>query len=58
MFGNCDTATNGEEFFYNSIKDTKEEIVVIVNKEKIVNIDVKPNHWHIKTLGVFDEINL
>ena len=43
--------------FYNSINGNKEEIVVIVNKEKTINISVKPNHWHIKTLGVFNDIN-
>jgi hypothetical protein len=43
--------------FYNSINDDGENIVVIVNKEKIINISVKPKHWHIRTLGVFDDIN-
>ena len=43
--------------FYNSINDNEENIVVIVNKEKIINISVKPKHWHIRTLGVFDDIN-
>ena len=42
--------------FYNSINDNEENIVVIVNKEKIINISVKPKHWHIRTLGVFDDI--
>jgi len=43
--------------FYNSFKNVEEEIVVIVNKEKIVTIQVQPNHWHIKPLGIFDNIN-
>ena len=43
--------------FYNSVIDLSEEIVVIVNETKIINIQIKPNHWHIKSLGVFDEIN-
>jgi hypothetical protein len=43
--------------FYNSINDNEENIVVIVNKEKVINISVKPNHWHIRSLGVFDNIN-
>jgi hypothetical protein len=43
--------------FYNSIKDSSEEIIVIVNKTKMVNIQTKPYHWHIRTLGIFDEIN-
>lgn len=43
--------------FYNSIKDTNEEILVVVNKEKIIKIDVKANCWHIRQLGIFDYIN-
>ena len=43
--------------FYNSINDNGENIVVIVNKEKVINISVKPKHWHIRTLGIFDNIN-
>jgi hypothetical protein len=43
--------------FYNSIKDSSEEIVVIVNKKTMVNIQTKPYHWHTKPLGIFDEIN-
>jgi hypothetical protein len=43
--------------FYNSINDDGENIVVIVNKEKVINISVKPKHWHIMTLGIFDDIN-
>jgi len=43
--------------FYNSVKDSSEEIVVIVNKTTIFNIQTKPFHWHIKPLGIFDDIN-
>jgi hypothetical protein len=43
--------------FYKSVKDTSEEIVVIVNKSTIVNITTKPYHWHIRPLGIFDDIN-
>jgi len=43
--------------FYNSVKDSSEEIIVIVNKTKMVNIQTKPYHWHTKPLGIFDEIN-
>jgi hypothetical protein len=43
--------------FYNSIKDTPEEIVVIVNKTSLTNIQTKPYHWHIRPLGVFDDIH-
>ena len=45
------------KIFYNSFKDVNEEIIVMVNKKEIITIKVKPNHWHIKPLGVFDEIN-
>ena len=43
--------------FYNSFNDLSEEIIVIVNKTNIINIQIKPYHWHIRTLGIFDEIN-
>jgi hypothetical protein len=43
--------------FYNSVKDSSEEIIVIVNKTTMVNIQTKPYHWHTKPLGIFDEIN-
>jgi hypothetical protein len=43
--------------YYRSEKNTSEEIVVIVNKTKIVNIRTEPYHWHIRPLGIFDEIN-
>ena len=33
-----------------------EEITIIINKKNIVHITTKPHHWHIKPLGVFDEI--
>ena len=32
-------------------------IVVIVNKITIVNIQTKPYHWHVRVLGIFDDIN-
>jgi hypothetical protein len=43
--------------YYNCFKDLTEEIVVIVNKTNIINLITKPHHWHIRTLGIFDEIN-
>jgi hypothetical protein len=43
--------------FYKSSKDVEEEIVVMVNKEKLVTFQVKPYHWHIRPLGIFDNIN-
>jgi hypothetical protein len=42
--------------FYNSIKKTTENIVVIVNKKDVFNLEVQPYHWYIRTLGIFDEI--
>jgi hypothetical protein len=43
--------------FYNSVKDSSEEIVVIVNKTTIINIITKPYHWHVMPLGIFDNIS-
>jgi hypothetical protein len=43
--------------FYNLVIDSLEEIVVIVNKTTIINIQTKPYHWHTRPLGIFDEIN-
>ena len=43
--------------YYRSVKDSSEEIVVIVNKTTIVNIQTTPYNWHIRPLGIFDEIN-
>jgi hypothetical protein len=43
--------------FYNSIKNSSEEIIVIINKTTIVTIETKPYHWHIRSLGIFDEIH-
>ena len=43
--------------FYKSVKNSSEEIVVIVNKITIVNIQTKPYHWHVRVLGIFDDIN-
>jgi hypothetical protein len=43
--------------YYRSVKDLSEEIVVIVNKTTIVNVETTPYNWHIRPLGIFDEIN-
>jgi hypothetical protein len=42
--------------FYNSIINSSEDIVIIVNKTHIINLTTKPYHWHIRVLGIFDEI--
>jgi len=42
--------------FYRSIKNSEEEVLVVINKERVIYIKVKPNHWHIRPLGIFDEI--
>ena len=43
--------------YYNSLKKEVEFITIIVNKEKVINLETKPYHWHIRPLGIFDEIN-
>jgi hypothetical protein len=43
--------------FYNSIIDSSEDIVIMVNKTRVINLTTKPYHWHIRPLGIFDEIN-
>jgi hypothetical protein len=43
--------------YYNSLKKDTEFITIIVNKEKVINLETKPYHWHIRPLGIFDEIN-
>jgi hypothetical protein len=42
--------------FWKSPKESTENVVVIVNKKNVVNIEIKPLHWHIESLGKFDEI--
>jgi len=42
---------------YRSLTDSPENIVVIVNDNKIVRLNVSPRHWYINRLGIFDEIN-
>jgi hypothetical protein len=42
--------------FYNSIIDSSEDIVIIVNKTNIINLTTKPRHWHVRVLGIFDEV--
>jgi len=41
---------------YRSLTDERENIVVIVNDNKIVRLDVTPRHWYVKPLGIFDQI--
>ena len=43
--------------FYNSIKKEVEFITIIVNKEKVINLETKPYNWYVRPLGIFDEIN-
>jgi hypothetical protein len=43
--------------FYRSFTDNPENIVVIVNDDRIVRLNVSPRHWYINRLGIFDEIN-
>lgn len=48
---------NTLNIFYQSLKSQPEEIFIILNKSEIIKIDVKPSHWYLKRLGVFDKIN-
>ena len=43
--------------FYKSIIDVSEDIVIMINKEKVITVQTKPYHWHIKPLGIFNDIN-
>jgi hypothetical protein len=43
--------------FYRSFTDNPENIVVIVNDDRIVRLNVSPRHWYINRLGIFDEID-
>ena len=43
--------------FYKSLIDVNEKIFVIVNNTRVITIDVLPNSWSIRPLGIFDEIN-
>jgi hypothetical protein len=52
-----DSRDKNLNFFYKSSKNLPEEIVVIVNKTYVNNLTVKPYHWHIIPLGIFDDIS-
>jgi hypothetical protein len=43
--------------FYNTMdfKDT-EKIVIIINNQRIVQIQTEPRYWYIRELGIFDDI--
>ena len=43
--------------FFKSIIDVNEEIVIMINKEKVITLQTKPYHWHTKPLGIFNDIN-
>lgn len=43
--------------FYNSRLNKNENIIIIVNNQRVTNLIVEPNHWYIRPLGIFDEIN-
>ena len=42
--------------FYNEKGKTPEKISIIVNRERIVNIQTSPGVWNIRPLGIFDDI--
>jgi hypothetical protein len=43
--------------FYRSLSDEIENIVVIVNDNKIIRLNISPKHWYIENLGIFNDIN-
>lgn len=51
-----DAKDNTLNIFYLSMKPNEENIVVIVNYDKIVRFKAIPNKWHIRTLGFLDEV--
>ena len=54
-------------FYYNADEESlnlfykgfnfEEKITVIINNQKVIKLDVKPNHWYTIPLGNFNEIN-
>jgi hypothetical protein len=43
--------------FYKSLNDSEtEEVLIIVNKNNVIHINVKPQHWHMRSLGLIDNI--
>jgi hypothetical protein len=43
--------------FYKSVTNVSELICVIINNSQVIMIEVLPNTWSIRHLGLFDEIN-
>jgi hypothetical protein len=43
--------------FYKSPKDFEEKLTVIINNQRVINLTIQPNCWHIEKLGLFDEIS-
>lgn len=43
-------------FFYRSIREIEENIVVIVNKQKMFNLEISPGIWRTRLLGDLDSI--
>ena len=48
---------NTIDLFYQSRKNEEENIVVIINKESIFNIDIKAGYWVTRQLGDFNSIS-
>ena len=43
--------------YYRSLsEETIDEVLVIVNRVNVININVKPQHWHIRSLGLLEDI--
>jgi hypothetical protein len=52
-----DEKNNSLNFFYKCILNEPEEIMIITNKKNVINLIVKPHHWHTSIVGQLNEIN-
>jgi hypothetical protein len=52
-----DSSNNTLNMFYKSPKDFEEKLTVIINNQRVINLTIQPNCWHIEKLGLFDEIS-
>ena len=51
-----DKRDNNLYIFYKLLKNVNEKICVLVNNKNVTIINALPGHWHLRPLGVFDEI--
>jgi hypothetical protein len=52
-----DSSDDTLNVFYKSLQEFEEHITIIINHERIINLRAKPNNWHIRKLGLFNEID-